>query len=525
LTDSGDQQRATPRATDRLLQRVIQNVKDCAIIALEPDLRIASWNAGAERILGWERDEILGQPVDVFFTPEDRATGVPGREVDAALREGEAMDERWHLRKDATRFWASGVLAAVRDEQGALQGFAKILTDQTERQLAREGAEHAKSVAEAANRSKDEFLATVSHELRTPLNSIVGWAHLLKQRAVEGATADKALDTIIRNAQIQTRLINDLLDMSRIISGQLRLDIQECELIPVIDAALETLRPAAEAKQIRVESDLDPDAEPILGDPARMQQVVWNLVSNAIKFTPTGGSVRVQLQRADRHVCIVVCDTGPGIAPDVLPFIFDRQKQAWKGSTQRQGGLGLGLSIVRHIVELHGGIVEARGGREGQGAELVVTVPWWNPKELRPAAESPDGATPIDLQGMRVLLVEDEADPRELVTVMLRAFNAQVHAVATADEALAAITTSPPDVLVADIRMDNVDGYALIRDVRSLPPERGGRIPAIALTALTRQEDHRRALDAGYQVHVPKPVTPAKLVAVLGFLLRQQHRT
>jgi CheY-like chemotaxis protein len=231
----------------------------------------------------------------------------------------------------------------------------------------------------------------------------------------------------------------------------------------------------------------------------------------------------VHLERADRHVRVIVRDSGRGMPHEVLPFVFDRFRQGSKGSTDRQGGLGLGLSIARHIVELHGGTITAHSDGEGKGAQFVVSVPWWNPKELQPPRMDAPRDAPIDLEGMRVLLVEDEADTRELITVMLRAFNAEVQAVSTAAEALARIATSPPDVLVSDIRLSDADGYRLIRDVRSLPPDHGGSVPAVALTALTRQEDHRRALDAGYQVHVPKPVTPAKLVAVLGFLRRHKE--
>ena len=509
-----------PSAGDLLLPLLLENIKDFAIILLDTDGRVASWSRSAERLLGYAPDEMLGQPTAAIFTPEDRERGVPARELERARQHGETSEEGWRVRKDGARFWATGYLTALREADGTLRGFAKTVRDSTDREEMRVAVEEAQRAAETANRSKDEFLATLSHELRTPLNSIVGWAHMMKQAALDKPTAERALDTIIRNAQAQGRLISDMLDMSRILAGQLRLDLQEVELIPVIEAAMDTLRPAATAKEVTLERDLDPEAEPILGDPLRMQQVVWNLLSNAVRFAPQGGVVNVRLVRAGRHVRIVVRDNGPGIPRQLLPVLFDRYT---RGEKSHGAGLGLGLAIVRHIVELHGGTVEAHSEGPSKGAEFIVTLPWWNPKDIQPADAVEDGQTVVDLAGMRVLLVEDEADTRELLTVMLRSFNADIHAVATGDEALAALTTAPPDVLISDIRMDTIDGYALIKDVRALPPERGGVVPAVALTALTRQEDRRRALDAGYQVHVPKPVTPAKLVAVLGFLLRQRR--
>jgi PAS domain S-box-containing protein len=512
---------STPPVAEDLLALIFRNIKDYAIILLDPEGRVESWNPSAHNLLGHTADDVVGKHISSFFTPEDVKRGVPARELERARERGEVDEEGWRVRKDGSRFRSTGSLTALRERDGTLRGFVEILRNSTEREEARQAAQEAQRAAEAANRSKDEFLATLSHELRTPLNSIVGWAHMMKQAVLDKATSERALDTIIRNAQAQGRLISDMLDMSRILAGQLRLDIQEVELIPVIESALETLRPAASAKEVTLDSQLDPRAEPILGDPLRMQQVVWNLLANAVRFAPQGGLVTARLERAGRHVRIAVRDNGPGMAPELVPVVFDRYS---RGAKPLGAGLGLGLAIVRHIVELHGGAVEVHS-EQGKGAEFVVTVPWWNPKDVQPATAAEEEKTRIDLAGMRVLLVEDEADTRDLLTVMLTNFGAEVHAVSTGDEALAALTTSPPDVMVSDIRMETIDGYALIRDVRALPSERGGTVPAVALTALTRPEDRRRALEAGYQVHVPKPVTPAKLVAVLGFLLRQRKPT
>jgi PAS domain S-box-containing protein len=521
-------------SAEEILELLLENVQDFAIITLDAKARVAGWNVGAERLLGYTAEEVVGHTADLIFTFEDQTAGIPQREIGQAQASGRALDERWHVRKDGSRLFASGAMSALRDRRGRLRGYVKILRDQTEQrqadevkaaliteaEAARQAAEQAQRLAEVANRAKDEFLATVSHELRTPLNAIVGWAHMLRQDSLDRATTDKAVDTIVRNANNQARLINDLLDMSRIVSGHLRLDIQEVELLPVIESALDTVRLAADAREIALESRLDPEAEPILGDPVRMQQVVWNLLSNAIKFTPHGGRVEVALERSGRHVRILVSDTGQGMSADLLPFIFQRFRRGDGTSTRQQAGLGLGLAIVRHIVELHGGSVQAFSEGPGCGSRFEVVLPWWNPKEIENAG-APGADAAIDLRGMRVLLVEDDRDTRDLVTTMLRHFRGDVRPVGSAAEALAAMDTWTPDVLVSDIHMPETDGYDLIRAVRARSPERGGAVPAVALTALARSEDHRRALDAGYQVHVPKPVTPAKLTAVLGFLLRQ----
>jgi PAS domain S-box-containing protein len=411
---------------------------------------------------------------------------------------------------------------------GNVLGFVAVAVDITaEKQMERELRQtierlsRTEEVAVAANRAKDDFVAAVSHELRTPLNSMLGWAQMLKQGVLDAPTREKAIDTIVRNAQMQSRLVNDLVDVSRVVSGQLRLDIQQVELIPVVREAIETIRPSATAKEIRIEERLDPKAEPILGDPTRMQQVVWNLLSNAVKFTPPGGRISVLLERAGRDVRIVVRDTGRGIKRDFLPFVFDRYRQA-NPRTARQGGLGLGLSIARHLVELHGGSIEAHSAGENQGSELVVTIPWWNPQDVRPrSAQEEDAPREADLERLRVLLVEDDADNRELLSTMLRSFQAEVRAADSASGALAALEEWTPDVIVSDINMPDRDGYSLIKAIRARPPERGGLTPAVALTGFARQEDHRRALDAGYQVHIPKPASPATVVAVLGFLRRQ----
>lgn len=388
--------------------------------------------------------------------------------------------------------------------------------------------QRARAEAERLNRLKDEFLSTVSHELRTPLNAILGWSHILRTSKLDETRIQRALETIERNARSQAHLIEDLLDISRIITGKIRLDVQAVALLPVIDAAIETVRPAAEAKNIRLQLVLDPAAGPVLGDSERLQQIVWNLFSNAIKFTPKGGRVRVCLQRINSHVEIVVADTGQGIRESFLPYIFDRFRQADGSISRTFGGLGLGLAIVRQLVELHGGTVQAESPGEGQGAMFTVKLPLLavRPKVVDPERVHPaiGGSTALDhtprLDGLRLLVVDDDADMRDLLTFTLEACGGEVIATASANEAIAILiqTAASLDILISDLGMPEEDGYALLRRVRTLAPEQGGRIPAIALTAYARTQDRMAALLAGFQSHLAKPIEAAELIAMIANL-------
>ena len=389
-------------------------------------------------------------------------------------------------------------------------------------------AQEARAAAEAANRSKDEFLATVSHELRTPLNAVLGWAQIL-QITTDPDKLRRGLEIIVRNAKLQTQLIDDLLDVSRIISGKMRLDVRPVDLPQVVDAAVEAIRPAAEAKQIRLVRLLDPQAGPVAGDAERLQQVVWNLLSNAVKFTPRGGRVEVRLERVGSQVEIVVADTGIGIGPELLPQVFDRFRQADSSTTGTHGGLGLGLAIVRHLTELHGGTVEAQSPGEGQGTTFVVRLPVSiahldaSPGfRVHPSveAEACRDDPSLSLAGIRVLVVDDEADARETLSQILEHCGAEVTAVSSVDEAMQALPRYRPHVLLSDIGIPGQDGYELIRRVRNLAPEEGGAVPAAALTAFARSEDRRRALLAGFQMHVAKPVEVHELAAVVVNLAR-----
>jgi PAS domain S-box-containing protein len=384
--------------------------------------------------------------------------------------------------------------------------------------------------AQESSRLKDEFLATVSHELRTPLTAILGWAHMLRTGQFTGDAAAKALETIERNARSQSQLIDDLLDVSRIITGKLRIDVRPVDPNSFIESAIEAVRPASEAKGVRVQRVMDTGVVTVSGDPVRLQQVIWNLLSNAIKFTPRGGRVQIRLERVNSHIEIAVSDSGSGIAPEFLPYVFDRFRQADQRTTRQHGGLGLGLAIVRHLVELHGGTVRAESPGEGQGSTFTVLLPVapvyqsiGQEERVHPAARDtlPAYECPERLDRVRVLAVDDEPDTRELLKAGLGQCGAEVIAVGSAAEALEAIAAAVPDLLISDIGMPEEDGYDLIRQVRELPAENGGKIPAIALTAYARVEDRMQALRAGYQMHVPKPVELAELVAVAASLIRR----
>ena len=440
-------------------------------------------------------------------------TGEPfvGREIPALIQRepGGPPEERFF----------DFVYQPIFEADGSVSGIFAHGVDITEQVRARREAEE-------ANQIKDEFLATLSHELRTPLTAIIGWSAMLRGNKFDEAATANALETIERNAKAQARIVEDLMDVSRIITGKLRLDVQAVELASVVAAAVDAVRPAADAKGIRLQALLDPQAGPVSGDPARLQQVVWNLLTNAVKFTPKGGRVQVRLERVNSHVEVTVSDTGQGIPAEFLPHVFDRFRQADQTYTRAHGGLGLGLSIVRQLVELHGGTVQAESGGVGQGATFVLQLPVMvarrqagQPERRHPTA---GGGAPLEcppsLAGLRVLVVDDEADTRVLLRAMLERCGSEVMTAASAAAALQLFEQSRPDVLVSDIGMPGEDGYALIGWVRRLEAGRSERVPVIALSAYARAEDRVRALRAGFQVHVPKPIEPAELVAVVASL-------
>jgi PAS domain S-box-containing protein len=406
--------------------------------------------------------------------------------------------------------------------------YARQASDFIERCRADQDLKQAREAAETANRVKDEFLANVSHELRTPLNAIMGWTHLLTRGKLDEETYARGLETIARNASAQNQLISDLLDVSRIISGQLRFESGVVDLIQVIEAATETVRPAADARGIVLNLTLEQGAGLVSGDSMRLQQIVWNLLSNAVKFTPRGGQVTVQLHRHDSSVVIVVSDTGEGISAEFLPYIFDRSRQAETTTKRQHSGLGLGLAIVRHLVDAHGGAIRASSKGVGKGATFTVTFPLLavhrNSIDAEGAffpAESTYSAPPEILKGLRVLVIDDEEDARELLTIALTQSGAEVRTAATVRAALDILGQWKPNVLVSDIGMPGQDGYDLIRTVRALQSESGGTIPALALTGYASAEDAARARVAGYETHMAKPVAPRDLVVAVASLIAE----
>ena len=453
-----------------------------------------------------------------------------------SLDTGDYYEIEYRLRHHSGDYrWVLGRALPVRNDRGEIERWfgtctdihaMRLLIDEREHVLQSEQAARVES--ERASRMKDEFLATLSHEIRTPLNAILGWATVLRSGRSHVDNVAQGLEVIERNARLQAQMIEDLLDMSRIISGKLRLDVQRIDLADVIRTAAETVEPAAAAKDIRLQLVLDPLAGPVSGDPNRLQQVFWNLLSNAIKFTRRGGRVQVLLERINSHLEVSVIDSGEGIDPAFLPHIFDRFRQADASTTRRHGGLGLGLAIVKQLVELHGGTIRAKSPGKAMGATFIIALPLTvvHPEaEPMPSRRHPT-AEPIALAldswpqiaGLRVLVVDDEPDARALLRRLFEERDAVVSTASSVAEALAAVQAQRPDVIISDIGMPGEDGHELIRRVRALPPEHGGRTPAIALTAYARAEDRVRAVAAGFQHHLSKPVEPVELIVVAASL-------
>jgi PAS domain S-box-containing protein len=644
------ERRSSYRRTEDIYRKAIEDIRDYAIFLMNPDGLVTNWNVGAQHILGYTEAEIIGKDASRFFTPEDRARGVPSKELATAALLGRAEDERWHMRRDGSRFWASGVVTPVRDGTGNLIGFSKVMRDMTERNKLTEERDRFFALSldmlcivhldgrfqrvnpafhevlgftedelltmnifellhpddrgktiegyeglvagepvtfmenrlrtkdeiykwvawsyfpvpedglafgvgrdmtelrqihevlrlraaelEDANRIKDEFLATMSHELRTPLTSILGWSRLLQSNQLSEKERERAIQVIQRNAEAQSKLIEDWLDVSRIITGKLKTEFQPVSFASITDSVINSLRPAVDAKQLQLETEIDPVAGPILGDPARLQQIVTNLLSNAIKFTPNGGRIDVRLERRDSCVRLEVKDTGVGIAAEHLPHIFERFRQVDSSNVRAHGGLGLGLAIVDYLVRQQAGTVSAESEGVGKGATFSVQFPLTASEVIdsnlavvesltdRACAEVEESSTNEKLKHLRILVVEDDPDTQELLSTVLQQHGAEVVAVGSAASALAEIECVKPNVIISDIAMAGENGYELIRKIRSLPAEAGGRIPAVALTAYAGMADRRRALLAGFQTHLSKPIEPHDLLAVILSLTFQQE--
>jgi PAS domain S-box-containing protein len=512
-----------------LLYEAIVDSSDDAIVSKNLQSIVMSWNAAAERMFGYTAEEMIGQSISKLFPPDrlDEETQIVAR-----LQQGERVDhfETVRRRKDGQLIDVSLTISPIRDAEGVIVGASKIARDITEQKSSQRKLAQANEELRRANQIKAEFLTTLSHELRTPLNAILGWIQILKDEPKAEDVA-QAVPIIERNVRVQSQLIEDLLDMSRIEAGKIKLDIRQVDLAALVEAGIESVRPAAEAKQIRLTSAFSNVFGTVIGDKDRLQQVIWNLLTNAIKFTRRQGRIHTMIKKVDSHVEISVSDTGQGIAPDFLPHVFDRFRQGDGATTRRHGGLGLGLSIVKHLTELHGGYVRAVSDGVGRGATFSFFLPLQSlheepedAAEDRRNAEVDRRATKADLEGIKVLVVDDEQDSVTIVRRILERRGARVRGANSMNEALAEFATFSPNVILSDIGMPGNDGYEFINRLRAMP---GGRsVPAVALTALARGEDRTRALRAGFQMHVAKPVDFSELVAVVQNLaaLRSEDR-
>jgi PAS domain S-box-containing protein len=536
------------RESEEMFRLLVANVQDYAIFMLDPEGKIASWNAGAHRIKGYEADEIIGRHFSAFYPEEDVRSGKPARELEIAREYGTYEEEGWRVRKDGSMFWANVVITAVHDESGRLRGFAKVTRDITERKRAEEtqlalmqqrearlAAEEERRRAEAsfrvsqeANRAKDEFLMTLSHELRTPMTAILGWARLLPTMSTSDPMFHEAIASIARGAQLQARLIDDVLDVSRIVSGKMRLARERFDIESVLAASLEAVRPTSGARDIRIETTFSPHLGDIVADPTRLQQVMWNLLTNAIKFTPRRGLIQVSARRTSSHLQITVSDNGEGIDPQFLPHVFEPFRQAELPQTRVHGGLGLGLSIVRYIVEAHGGTIAVESAGRGKGATFTITLP------VAAAVEPPPPDTlrmsrldvparaiaPDRLRGITLLLVDDDHEARGLIRAILRQAGADVVATESAPLALAELTHLRPDAIISDIAMPLMDGYAFSREVRARP-----ELAGVKLIVLTAFPAASRAGEGVFDGYLTKPVEPADLVEDIARIVRDEVKS
>jgi PAS domain S-box-containing protein len=522
------------RASEEFNRSILESSPDCVNV-LDPEGRLLMMNVPGMCLM--EIDDFAP-----FYGREwwelwpEESWGLVRQAIADACASGTGRFQAFRPTAKGAPKWWDVIVTPVRDGNGRVARLVAASRDVTDRRTIEAERERlltqehqARETAEAASRAKDEFLATVSHELRTPLNAMLGWARLLSGGRLDDETAARGLKAIEQNARAQAQLIEDLLDVSRIISGKLRLNVEPLQVVRVIEAAIESVRLAAEAKGVRLQLTLDPDAGPVLGDANRLQQVVWNLLSNAVKFTPRDGRVQVRLARIGSHLEIQVSDSGQGIAPEFLPYVFDRFRQADGSVTRTQGGLGLGLAIVRHIAELHGGSVAADSPGNGQGATFAVRLPvmaihtkpgYWEPAPVN--GEVALGFTPsASLKAVKVLIVDDEPDTLLLLTTVIAQCGAYVKTASSAEEGFQAVQSWRPHVIVSDIGMPGEDGHSFMRRVKTWMREADTWIPAVALTAYARAEDRMKALASGYQIHIPKPVEPAELITVIGSLIER----
>ena len=498
-----------------MFRALLESAPD-AMVIVDAAGAIVLVNAQTERMFGWPREELLGQGVEVLVPARYRTSHVRHREAygrSAHARPMGAGLELYGVRKDGSEFPVEISLSPLDTAEGPLVASAiRDITDRKAAEQERARLLHERAAHAEANRIKDEFLATLSHELRTPLNAVLGWITLIRDGALDQQATRKALGTIERNARTQAVLIEDLLDVSRIVSGNLRLQVLPIDFCQVVENSVDVVRLAVEAKSLHLDVVFEHRPMLMMGDPDRLQQVVWNLLANAVKYSAPEGRVHLRVWMSPQHINLSVRDNGQGINPRFLPHVFDRFRMADSSSTRTGGGLGLGLAIVRSVVELHGGSVEAQSAGEGSGAMFSLSLPVAAASDdASPPFRSPDPASADRLDGLTVLVVDDQADERELLRTILVSRGADVRTAASADDALEQIQRDPPAVLVSDIAMPQQDGYALLRRLRLLPGE-ARDVPAIAVTAHARAEDRMRALSAGFQSYLSKPIEHGRLV-------------
>jgi PAS domain S-box-containing protein len=515
------------RQNAEIFQLLVSSVRDYAIFMLDPEGNVATWNSGAQKIKQYTPEEIIGRHFSTFYPEEDKDK--PARELEIARRDGSVEDEGWRVRKDGSRFWANVVITAVYDAHRELRGFAKVTRDITERKQAEETqralleqreariqaeeerrrAEASYRVAQEANRAKDEFLMTLSHELRTPMTAILGWSRMLPSMSPEDPLFREAIDSIAGGAQLQARLIDDILDVSRIVSGKLRLAPENVEIARVVTNAVDAVVHTANAKQIEITTALAPALGHMVADPTRIQQVIWNLLSNAVKFTPRGGTVQLAARRTASQLQVTVTDSGEGIDPQFLPHIFEPFRQAESPQTRVHGGLGLGLSIVRYIVEAHGGTIAAESEGRGKGATFTVTLP------LRAIITGGNTVKNVvgdafrhrdRLRGLEIMIVDDEPESRKMVSAVLRAAGANVMAFDNAAAALETLDHHRPNLVITDIAMPGMDGYSFTRTLRAR--DYGRELKVIALSAFPARNDEQ----SGFDGYLTKPIDPFHLV-------------
>jgi PAS domain S-box-containing protein len=495
-----------------------------AIVVLDREGRIVHVNAQTERLFGYAREDLIGRPhaelVSARHRSAEKAREARYFDVPSLPPTGAFVSAVYGVRKDGTEFPAEISLGYMEGDAGTL--VIAFVRDDTERRALAEEALRATREAETANRLKDEFLANLSHELRSPLSAVLGWAQILRGKS-DPVTVDKGIRVIERNALVGVKLLEDVLDVSRIVSGKLSLKKVRVELNAIVQAAVEVVRPAADKSEIALEVHLDPDAGRISADPDRLQQIVWNVLANAVKFTPKGGTIELRVRRERGHVEIRVSDTGKGIQPQLLPFIWDRFRQGDSSATKSHGGLGLGLPLVRYLVEAHGGKAVAESPGEGRGSTFTIRLPVTavhatppdepsRPEQPPPPASS---TTSFALDGLRILVVDDDRDSRDLVSTVLRDRGADVKTAESAAMALDEFLAFTPDVLVSDIGMPDVDGYELLRRIRALPEMQGHHVKAVSLSAYASAQDRANSLAVGFATHLSKPVTIRELVQTI----------